>query len=873
MSKEPVATKKVRQRVPNQLLKTERELRGWSQKYVADQIGADHYYLSRWELGTAFPSPYYRQKLCVLFGKTTKELGLLQQAPAASDDAQDESERPSATPGARVHDPAIPPLLIAATGLVGRDDALTHLKERLCAGKNVGLTALNGLPGVGKTTLAVALAHDEDVLHCFHDGILWAGLGPQPNVLGLLSRWGTLLGTPTVAAAKLTSIEAWTHVIRAAIDTRQMLLIVDDAWEIEEALAFRVGGPRCAYLVTTRFPQIALQFAGEGVLVVRELSADDGFTLLERLVPEMVASDPEAAQTLVQSSGGLPLALNLMGKYLRSQTYGGQTRRMRTALERLHDARERLLLSEPQAHLERSATLPAGTPLSLQTIISVSEQRLDEQARLALRRLAVFPAKPNTFSEEAALAVCQVPVDVLDTLTDTGLVESVGAGRYTLHQTIADYARVNLTDLIAYERLTTYFADYVTEHTKDYEALEQESSNIFAALEAASKLALHANLIRCISTFAGFLQAHGLYAQAEAYLTQAEQAAQSLQDNTSLSVVLLHLGRIQFNRRNYDRSEASLREGLACARRSGDQAAICQLLQWLGTVARYRGEYQRAEMLHREGLALARQADDHVQTSALLTGIGTDAWEQGHYDQAEEFLQKGVALARQAGDRERLCETLVNCGTVAYMRGNYAQGDRYSLEALEIARHIGYRQAVATLLGNLGEIATDQANYTQAETYIREALQIARQMENLELISANLLNLGRLAMEQADDAQAETYLREVLQNARQLGRLRPLFEVLQYWGEFYLKRQQWSEAAAAFGEVKDIASGGNEEYLAIACFGLARVAAAQGKSEEARTLGQESLRLAETIGIRLTSQVRAWLDAGSFLSDTTGTEK
>lgn len=546
---------------------------------------------------------------------------------------------------------------------------------------------------------------------------------------------------------------------------------------------------------------------------MRELSADDGFTLLERLVPEMVASDPEAAQTLVQSSGGLPLALNLMGKYLRSQTYGGQTRRMRTALERLHDARERLLLSEPQAHLERSATLPAGTPLSLQTIISVSEQRLDEQARLALRRLAVFPAKPNTFSEEAALAVCQVPVDVLDTLTDTGLVESVGAGRYTLHQTIADYARVNLTDLIAYERLTTYFADYVTEHTKDYEALEQESSNIFAALEAASKLALHANLIRCISTFAGFLQAHGLYAQAEAYLTQAEQAAQSLQDNTSLSVVLLHLGRIQFNRRNYDRSEASLREGLACARRSGDQAAICQLLQWLGTVARYRGEYQRAEMLHREGLALARQADDHVQTSALLTGIGTDAWEQGHYDQAEEFLQKGVALARQAGDRERLCETLVNCGTVAYMRGNYAQGDRYSLEALEIARHIGYRQAVATLLGNLGEIATDQANYTQAETYIREALQIARQMENLELISANLLNLGRLAMEQADDAQAETYLREVLQNARQLGRLRPLFEVLQYWGEFYLKRQQWSEAAAAFGEVKDIASGGTRSTL------------------------------------------------------------
>src|SRR5260370_23732265 len=73
--------KKTRTGTPNQRLKAERELRGWSQKYVAEQLGADHYYLSRWERGTASPSPYYRQKLCVLFGKNAQELGLLEQAP------------------------------------------------------------------------------------------------------------------------------------------------------------------------------------------------------------------------------------------------------------------------------------------------------------------------------------------------------------------------------------------------------------------------------------------------------------------------------------------------------------------------------------------------------------------------------------------------------------------------------------------------------------------------------------------------------------------------------------------------------------------------------------------------------------------------
>ena len=60
---------------PNQLLKAERELRGWSQKYVADQIGADHYYLSRWEHGTSFPSPYYRPN-CASFWEECEGTGI-----------------------------------------------------------------------------------------------------------------------------------------------------------------------------------------------------------------------------------------------------------------------------------------------------------------------------------------------------------------------------------------------------------------------------------------------------------------------------------------------------------------------------------------------------------------------------------------------------------------------------------------------------------------------------------------------------------------------------------------------------------------------------------------------------------------------------
>jgi uncharacterized protein HemY len=109
--------------------------------------------------------------------------------------------------------------------------------------------------------------------------------------------------------------------------------------------------------------------------------------------------------------------------------------------------------------------------------------------------------------------------------------------------------------------------------------------------------------------------------------------------------------------------------------------------------------------------------------------------------------------------------------------------------------------------------------------------------------------------------RAEAYLQEAMEIVRQTGRHRLLCGVLYSWGELHLKQSQWVEAAARFGEVRDSASGVSQEYLAMALYGLARVAAAQGESREARELGQESLRMAESIGNRLAAQVRAWLDA------------
>src|SRR5215472_3769377 len=81
--------------------------------------------------------------------------------------------------------------------------------------------------------------------------------------------------------------------IRERIGMRRMLLVVDDAWHLEEALAFKIGGPHCAYLVTTRLPKVAQGFAGDGSVVIQELSEDHGLLLLKKLAPIAVEAEPE----------------------------------------------------------------------------------------------------------------------------------------------------------------------------------------------------------------------------------------------------------------------------------------------------------------------------------------------------------------------------------------------------------------------------------------------------------------------------------------------------------------------------------------------------------------------------------------------------
>jgi hypothetical protein len=352
--------------------------------------------------------------------------------------------------------------------LIGREAVLEELKELLLADKPDRATALAYLVGVGKSALALRLAYDGDVIGRYRDGVLWASLGPRPNISALLGSWGEALGMSEQDLGRLNTIDQRQQAIKTRIAMSRMLLVIDDAWEVKAANAFLLGGPSCVHVLTTRLPTVAWEFAQDGVVTIEPLSEDDGLKLLAELAPAVVASEPEEARKLVKRIGALPLGLVIVGRFLAHEGRTGRPRRVRAALDSMSSAAERLRLEAPKELLDASPNLPEGAHFSLLASIEMSEAALDDDARRVFRELAVFRPKPYSFDESAAGAVTGAETSTLDALEDAGLIEPVGPDTYALQPVIAQYARGHLNDETA-EECHRRALDEVSEKLRAYE--------------------------------------------------------------------------------------------------------------------------------------------------------------------------------------------------------------------------------------------------------------------------------------------------------------------------------------------------------------------------------------------------------------------
>ncbi|MEH2278652.1 MAG: NB-ARC domain-containing protein [Nostoc sp.] len=337
-----------------------------------------------------------------------------------------------------------PPL---PTYYVNRPEYSQDLKARLLTDssdvRTLVVTAIHGLGSVGKSTLATALARDQEIQAHFCDGILWATLGQQPNLLTLLSGWVQALGDYNF---KATSTEAASNQLRTLLYDKAVLLVVDDAWNPEDAQVFNVGGARCQVLVTTRDAAIA-HVLRASTYSLDVMTPEQAIELLtKKLGRAITGAEHQSASDLAKAIGYLPLALELVAAEVASGTTWTQL------LEDFQQEIARLkTLDRPEAEeITDEAILKR---FSLTASLNLSVKRMPKKKQEHFSWLGVLP-EDVTITKMMATTLWKM--DVRDTaktlqylqnkaLLLSGVTLADGTPTYRLHDLFHDLARNLLT--------------------------------------------------------------------------------------------------------------------------------------------------------------------------------------------------------------------------------------------------------------------------------------------------------------------------------------------------------------------------------------------------------------------------------------------
>jgi tetratricopeptide (TPR) repeat protein len=385
-----------------------------------------------------------------------------------------------------------------------------------------------------------------------------------------------------------------------------------------------------------------------------------------------------------------------------------------------------------QAPRDHHPSLPADTPLSLLAVIGISDEALDEESSRVLRVLSVFPSKPDSFSEEAALAVTATSTETIDNVINYGLLESSGSGRYTMHQTIVDYARKKLDELpdktIYYKRMAEFFLSYVKAHKTDYDKLNAEHANVTCAIKWAAKnwrIDKTGEIVKLLNEvvqrWADFLGDRGNLAERIELGQEALKVAEVLNDQEAVSRLCAStIGWALLQQGKYNEATRYSKKGRTAGLAAGNGALYwAGLAAWnLGSIARDRKDPEKTEYWAKEALRLCSQSrhpKSGMGERIANVLLGFVALMKKNAREAERLFRQVYDSEAKSSNPVRTANRSMDIAHAVLSLGDTDAAYKIYIKALEVGQENGSPMVMAEAESGLGMVERARGNDAEAQ--------------------------------------------------------------------------------------------------------------------------------------------------------------
>lgn len=815
--------------IPNEQLKRERLLRGWTQADLAGFLGTDGYTVNRWERGRAYPSPYFRQKLCELFEKNALELGLVPEQERVGD--------PASLPGGNLpvfwslpHPPN--------PCFTGREEILQKLHSLLAVSQSIALTqapALSGLGGIGKTQVAIEYAYRYAQEYA---AVFWLAAETTESLLMSLQEVADHLQLPERQAEEqsqlVTAVQRW-------LATHSGWLLIGDNVEdfdlLQLVLPVRRQG---ALLLTTR-----RQTSGPLVksLELPPMNREESVTLLLRRAGQLPLSDAHtgenqeaqqalsiepAASALAAFLEGLPLALDQAGAYIEETGCS-----VADYLERCHSQRKQVLA--------RRGTYGGTHPASIVTTL-----------RLAVERVA----RANPAAAELLQACTFLhPEGIPEELFVNGQLHLGNV----LGSVVSDPYKFDLA--LAALRNASLLKRYPETRTLSVHRLVQA---VLQDQMASEEVRLwHERIIRMVN--AAFPNGTlDTWTQCERYLAHALACVPLIEQDGSeipeASELLYKVGSYLMERGRYREAEPLLEQTILLSEQQNCPRCpmMTDRLMKQAELFWRQGKYESAESLLQRIISIEEQelGPDHHEVAVTLNNLALLYWQQGRYELVEPLYQRALQIHEKQDGPGSLAEADAQCnlGLLYWKQGKYDLAEPLYQRALQIQEKVCGPDNIETVvsLNNLAHLYADQKRYELAEKFYQRSLHIREKQQGDEHPDALLVlnNLANLYLEQGKYQLAEPlYQRALHAREKQLDSEHPeLAQTLLGLATLYRDQGKYQLAEPLYQQVLNIQEkrlGPEHLDLANTLQKMAGLYEKQGKYKQAERLLLRAITLRE----------------------------